>query len=68
MPLFNLELNIPKEYKYIINKYIEILAIVIIYIILMDSDPRSSLIDRATYLMLWVTFHTLVVEKLVAIT
>lgn len=68
MPLFDLQLNIPTEYKTIINKYIEILAIAIIYIILIESDSKPSLLDKVIYLTLGITFYNLIIKKLVKIT
>ena len=68
MPLFELLLNIPKEYKTIVNKYIEILSIAIIYILLVESDSRSSLLDRIIYITLGFTFHNLVVRKIIQVT
>ena len=67
MPIFNIQLKIPEEYKFMINKFIEILAIAVIFVILMDSDPRASLIDKSIYLILGVAFHTLVVNKIIKI-
>lgn len=67
MPLFNLILNIPQEYKNIINKYIEILSIAIIYIILIDADSRSSIIDKIMYIMLGITFYHLIVKKVLKV-
>ena len=67
MPLFNLELPICDEYKIIINKYIEILSIALIYIILMDSDGRPNLADQAIYIALGVSFYYLVVKKIIKI-
>lgn len=68
MPLFNLFFNIPQEYKTIINKYIEILSIAIVYIVLIESDPKSSILDQVMYVMLGFTFYNLIVKKIVKIT
>lgn len=68
MPLFDLLLNIPQEYKTIINKYIEILSIAIIYIVLIESDPRASILDKIVYGMLGFTFYNLIVKKVIKIT
>lgn len=68
MPLFELELNIPKEYKIIINKYLEVLAIAIIYIICMDTDPKATLLDKTLYISLGFTFYFLIVKKIIKIT
>ena len=67
MPLFNLLLNIPQEYKTIINKYIEILSIAIVYIILIESDTKSSILDKIIYIMLGFTFYNLIVKKVIKI-
>lgn len=67
MPLFDLKFNIPVEYKKIINKYIEILAIAIIYVIMIDSDPRASIIDKILYIMLGYAFYTMIVQKIIKI-
>lgn len=68
MPLFNLNLKIPDEYKMILNKYIEIISIAIIFIILMDADKRPSLLDQALYLILGVSFYYLIIRKVIRIT
>lgn len=68
MALFDLELNIIQEYKNIINKYIEILSVAIIFIILIEFDTKPSLLDKVLYLTLGVTFYCLIVKKLVKIT
>ena len=70
MPLFNLVLNIPQEYKTIVNKYIEILSIAIIYIILTETESgsKSSVLDQIIYISLGYTFHYLIVKKLVRVT
>ena len=68
MALFNLDFaKISEEYKIIINKYIEILSIALIYIILMDTDSRPSIVDQAMYIALGVSFYYLVVKKIVKI-
>jgi len=67
MPLFDLFLNIPQDYKTIVNKYIEILSIAIIYILLLESDSNTSVLDRILYIMLGYTFYNLIVKKLVRI-
>ena len=53
MPLFNLVLNIPQEYKTIVNKYIEILSIAIIYIILTETESgsKSSVFENVTIML-----------------
>lgn len=68
MPLFELELNIPKDYKAILNKYLEIIAIAIIYIFLMEADPKSTILDKTLYIVLGITFYYLIVKKIVKIT
>jgi hypothetical protein len=67
MPLFELQLNIPKEYKTIINKYIEILAIAIIYIVCADSDPKATLLDKTLYIILGYAFYFLIIKKVIKI-
>ena len=67
MCLFELELNIPEEYKIIIQKYIEILAIAFIYIICVESDNKATLLDKTLYLALGVAFYYLIVKKILCI-
>lgn len=67
MCLFELELNIPEEYKIILRKYIEILAIALIYITCVESDNKASLLDKTLYLVLGVAFYYLIVKKIICI-
>ena len=67
MALFNLQLNIPEDYKKIINKYLEILAIAMIYIICMDADSKPTLLDQTLYIALGIGFHCLIVQKIIKI-
>ena len=67
MPLFDLEFKIPEEYKIILNKYIEILAIAVIYIICMDTDPKATLLDKTLYITLGFSFYYLIIQKIVRI-
>ena len=67
MALFDLILNIPDEYKILINKYLEILAIAIVFVIMNDVDPRASLFDKALYIMVGEALYILVVKKIIKI-
>lgn len=67
MSLFELKLNIPEEYKILINKYLEILAIAFIYIICVESDSKATLLDKTLYLTLGIAFYYLIVKKIVCI-
>ena len=68
MCLFELELNIPEEYKNIIKQYLQILAIAFIFIICSETDSKATLLDKTLYLCLGIAFYHLIVKKLVNIT
>ena len=67
MCLFEFEFNIPEEYKILINKYLEIISIALIYIICVESDNKATLLDKTLYLFLGVAFYYLIVNKIICI-